>query len=200
MKPAPCERIAGVILAAGEGRRFGQCKATALLDGKNFLEVIAGNLKGIECEPIIVVGGRDAETIAGEAKRLAIGYVINSDWEKGQFSSLKTGLSKINEDVCGALVTLVDHPFVASETYKQMKEAFAKFPKRILIPVYENRRGHPIIIPGEIINQIIQSPDDVNLRDIIKNHESMVVRFRCDDSGVIKDIDTMDDLERARKS
>jgi molybdenum cofactor cytidylyltransferase len=200
MRGAPCERIAGIILAAGEGRRFGQCKATALLDGKNFLEVIAGNLKGIQCEPIIVVGGRDAETIKNEASRLGIDYAINTDWEKGQFSSLKAGLAKIKDDVCGVLVTLVDHPFVTAETYKLMKAAFAKLPKRILIPIYEHRRGHPIIMPGEIMKQIIMAPDDISLRDIIKNHESMVVQFRCDDSGVIKDIDTRDDLERARKS
>jgi molybdenum cofactor cytidylyltransferase len=199
MRATPCERIAAVILAAGEGRRFGECKAMARLDGETFLEVIAGRLKAIDCDPVIVVGGRDADAIIGEATRLQINYAINTDWKKGQFSSLKAGLSNVKSDICGTFITLVDHPFVASETYRLMKEAFAKFPKRIVIPVYDYKRGHPILIPAEIIRQIIESSEETTLRDIIKNHESMVIQFRCEDPGVLKDIDTKDDLERARK-
>jgi molybdenum cofactor cytidylyltransferase len=199
MKTTPCEKIAGIILAAGEGRRFGECKATAKLNAETFLEVIAGRLKDIGCEPVIVIGGRYPDTIIVEAARLKIAYAINTEWEKGQFSSLKAGLSSINCDICGTFITLVDHPFVTPETYRLMKEAFAKFPKRIVIPVYDYKRGHPILIPAEIIRQIIESPEETNLRDIIKNHESMVIQFRCEDPGVLKDIDTKEDLEKARK-
>jgi molybdenum cofactor cytidylyltransferase len=200
MKTSSCNKIAAIILAAGEGRRFGQCKAMALLDGVTFLEIIANHLKKIKCDPIIVVGGRDAATIANEAKRLGINHTINSDWEKGQFSSLKSGLSFIKEDICGALVTLVDHPFVAAETYSLMIDGFVKRPNRIIVPIYDHKRGHPIILPRDIINQIFQSPEDITMRDIIKNHEAMVVQFRCEDPGVLKDIDTKEDLEKARKS
>jgi molybdenum cofactor cytidylyltransferase len=199
MKTSSCNKIAAVILAAGEGKRFGGCKATAMLDGVTFLEIIAKHLQKVECEPIVVVCGRDSDKVKDEAARLEIDYAINSDWEKGQFSSLKCGLSKIKDDVCGALVTLVDHPFVAGETYALLKDGFVKRPNRIIIPVHNYRRGHPIILPRDIINQIILSPDDVTMRDIIKNHESMVVQFRCEDPGVLKDIDTKDDLEKARK-
>jgi molybdenum cofactor cytidylyltransferase len=200
MKTIPCDNIAGIILAAGEGRRFGQCKALALLDGITFLEAVALRLKEIGCNPIIVVGGRYPDDIIDEAKRLEIECAINADWKQGQFTSLKTGLSHIKGDVCGAFVTLVDHPFVASETYSLMKDAFAKFPQKIIIPVHDHKRGHPIVIPGTIMRQIVESTNDSNLRDIIKNHEAIVIQFRCGDPGVLKDIDTKEDLERARKA
>ena len=93
MKSIPCDRIAGVILAAGEGKRFGECKALATLDGVTFLDMIAKSLKDVGCEPVIVVGGREVGRIIAEATRLGIDYIINADWKKGQFSSLKTGFS-----------------------------------------------------------------------------------------------------------
>ncbi len=198
MKSSPCARIAGVILAAGEGRRFGECKALATVDGVTFLEMIAKALKQIGCEPVIVVGGREVDRIIAEAKRLGIDHIINADWKKGQFSSLKTGFSAIRVDTCGAFITLVDHPFVKPQTYRLMKDAFAKYPKRMVIPVYDHKRGHPILVPGEIIRQIMESPDETTLREIIKNHESIVIQFRCDDPGVLRDIDTREDLERTR--
>ncbi|HBC47019.1 MAG TPA: hypothetical protein DEO84_02755 [candidate division Zixibacteria bacterium] len=200
MKTNPCDKIGAVILAAGEGKRFGGCKATAQIDGVSFLEIIVGHLKKTNCQPIIVVCGSDSDKISGEAARLGIDYAINPDWEKGQFSSLKSGLSKIKDDVCGALVTLVDHPFVKTETYNLMIDGFVKRPNRIIVPVHDHKRGHPIILPRDIIKQILMVADDITLRDIIKNHEAMVVKFRCDDPGVLKDIDTRDDLEKARNS
>jgi molybdenum cofactor cytidylyltransferase len=199
MKTTPCDKIAGIILAAGEGRRFGQCKALVKLDGITFLEAVALRLKEIGCDPIIVVGGRYPDDILDEAERLQIECVINTDWKQGQFSSLKAGLFRLGNEICGAFITLVDHPFVLSETYRLLKGALSKFPGKIIIPVYNRKRGHPIVIPRTIIRQIIESTNDVNLRDIIKNHESIVVQFRCEDPGVLKDIDTKEDLERARK-
>jgi molybdenum cofactor cytidylyltransferase len=197
MRQIPCKEVAGIILAAGEGKRFGQPKASARIEGVSFLEKIAVCLKDIGCRPIIVVGGSDAGTIIKESDQLNIHYVINKDWEKGQFSSLKVGLANLQHEVCGALITLVDHPFVVTETYKLLKEAFVKSPKRILIPVYDHRRGHPIVIPQSVMREIIESPDTGNLKDIIKNHERMVVQHRCEDPAVLKDIDTQEDLERA---
>jgi CTP:molybdopterin cytidylyltransferase MocA len=199
MRQTPCKEVAGVILAAGEGKRFGQPKATAQIDGVTFLEKIAKILKDVGCRPIIAVGGSDTGMIIQEATRLEIGYIINKDWEKGQFSSLKTGLASLKQEVCGALITLVDHPFVVPETYKLLKDAFTKSPKRIIIPVYDHRRGHPIVLPRDIMREIAESPDTGNLKDIINNHERMVVQHRCEDPAVLQDIDTRDDLERALK-
>jgi molybdenum cofactor cytidylyltransferase len=200
MKAAPCDKIAGIILAAGEGRRFGECKALAKLDGITFLEAVALRLKEIGCKPVIAVGGHYPDDIIDEAARLNIDCVINSEWKQGQFSSLKTGLSLLENDICAAFITLVDHPFVQPETYRLLREAISKFPGKIIIPVYNRKRGHPIAVPQPIIRQIIESTNDINLRDILKNHESIVVQFRCEDPGVLKDIDTKEDLERARRS
>jgi nicotine blue oxidoreductase len=199
MRRVTCNEIAGVILAAGEGKRIGQTKALIKAEGASFLERIAGCLKAIGCKPILVVGGADYQMVKTEATRLEIGFVHNSKWENGQFSSLKTGLANLKMDVCGAVIALVDHPFVAEKSYEDLIGAFRQFSQRIVMPVHDHHRGHPIIIPRAVIREVIEAADNLTLKDIIGNHENMMIMHRCDDPGVLQDIDTMDDLIRARQ-
>jgi len=199
MKKIPCDQIAGVILAAGEGKRIGQTKALIKLDGTTFLEKVADRLKAAGCKPILVVGGADYDEVKKEADRLKIGFVHNANWESGQFSSLKAGFASLEMDFCGAVIALVDHPFVAQQTYNDLIGAFRQFTQRIVMPVHKHHRGHPIVVPRAVIREVIEAADDLTLKDIIGNHENMTVMHRCDDPGVLQDIDTKEDLEKARQ-
>lgn len=199
MRKPPCDEIAGVILAAGEGKRIGQTKALIKLDEITFLERVVGCLKAVACKPILVVGGADYRKVEAEAARLGIGFAHNTKWEDGQFSSLKIGFTHLKMDVCGAVIALVDHPFVVEQTYNDLIGAFRQFPQRIVMPIHDYHRGHPIVLPRSIIREVIEAADDLTLKDIISNHENMTIMHRCDDPGVLEDIDTMDDLMRARK-
>jgi molybdenum cofactor cytidylyltransferase len=194
------KEIAAIILAAGEGQRIGQNKALLKLRGASFLEVIAENLKKLDFDKIYVVGGSQWSEVRLEAIRLGINFVLNKNWEQGQFSSLKSALSVLNSEIGGALVTLVDHPFVAPGTYKHLLETWQKFTNRIVIPVYDNRRGHPIIITQHIIRESLESSEENNLKELIKNHERMVIRLKVNDPGILQDIDTQDDFDKAKKS
>ncbi len=196
MRRERCWDIAAVILAAGEGKRFGENKALANHEGQSFLGLIGDNLRRAGCGPIIAVLGSQAAAVAREADRIGIAYAINSAWKDGQFSSLKTGLAAFTREVCGAVIALVDHPFVRFETYVKLKEAFAKNPRRIIIPLHDRKRGHPVVIPYKIMREVMESPDETNLKVIIGKHERMVNLVRSDDPGVVTDIDTREDLDR----
>ncbi len=193
------KEIAAIILAAGEGQRIGKNKALLKLKGMSFLEVIAGNLKKLDFSDVYVVGGSEWSEVRLEANRLGIKFVLNKNWEQGQFSSLKSALSVLHSEIGGALVTLVDHPFVAAGTYKHLLDTWQKFTNRIVIPVYDNRRGHPIIITQHIIRESLESSEEANLKELIKNHERMVIRLKVNDPGILQDIDTQDDFDKARK-
>lgn len=192
------EKVAGVILAAGEGRRVGKNKALLEIEGMKFIEKIARSLRKAECQPILVVGGAEAEAVREEAEKLGIRFVMNDDWKLGQFSSLKAGMSHVGLEVTGVLVTLVDHPLVADETYRLLLEAFRSSPGKIIIPSHEGRRGHPVIIPPQIMEEIVGSSGDVTLRDIMRKHANLIVEQQVGDTGVLADIDTTADLSRAR--
>lgn len=188
--------VAGVILAAGEGTRVGKNKALLEIEGMKFIEKIAHALRSAECRPILVVGGAEAEAVREEAGRLDIGFVMNDDWRLGQFSSLKAGISHVGSEVTGTLVTLVDHPLVANETYGLLLEAFWSSPDKIIIPSHEGRRGHPVVIPARIMEEIVTSPDDSTLRSIMKKHGNFIVIEEVTDVNILRDIDTEEELKR----
>ena len=194
------ETIAGIVLAAGEGKRIGSNKAVVKLNGVNFLKVVTSCLQEADCSPVIVVVGSNAEKVKHHTQNLNVDYVLNKNWQNGQFSSLKTGLLRLDSDVVGVLATLVDHPLVAPDTYRQLIKSFRDFPNKIVIPLYNGKQGHPVIIPKAIVREALQSPDNLNLREIFRNHQEMVLRLEVDDPGILKGINTIADLRRANKN
>ncbi|UCF77887.1 MAG: nucleotidyltransferase family protein [Candidatus Eiseniibacteriota bacterium] len=188
--------VAGVILAAGEGRRIGRSKALLEIDGVKFLERVVLAIRAAGCEPVVVVGGADADAVRAEAQRLDARFALNSDWERGQFSSLKVGLAGSGSEPQGVMVALVDHPFVAEETYRLLFEAFKAAPQKIFIPSHRGTRGHPVVVPRKIVDEIVRSSDDLTLRDVMKKHADLIVELEVKDPGILKDVDTAVDLER----
>jgi CTP:molybdopterin cytidylyltransferase MocA len=239
-------KVAGIILAAGEGKRIGRNTALLEIGGVKSLERVAACMRDAGCDPVIVVGGAEASSVREEALRLGVRFVLNSNWQNGQFSSLKVGMSALaraegvelpsakgsalasaegsdqasaNESgraskrgpktaggrgagmqIAGALVALVDHPFVKKETYQVLVGASQRFPRRIVIPTHQGRRGHPVVVPREVITEIIGAPDGMTLRDIMKKHNNLVLEQGVDDTGILKDIDTETDLKSVRQS
>jgi nicotine blue oxidoreductase len=100
-----------------------------------------------------------------------------------------------------ALVALVDHPEVRSETCRTLVDAFRESPDRIVIPVCEDRRtgrltrGHPVVLPPEVLAEVAVAPDGATLRDIIHARAGLIVEVRVEDPGVLKDVDTAADLK-----
>jgi len=121
--------------------------------------------------------------------------VLNENWQSGQFSSLKTGLSNLGGKYSRAMITLVDHPYVDQNTYYQLIEDSHDNSDHIIIPIYKKRRGHPIIIPKSIIDEVISAPDDSILRDIISGHKEMIREITVDDPGILRDIDTIEEIK-----
>jgi molybdenum cofactor cytidylyltransferase len=189
------ENITAIILAAGEGKRMGQPKALVEIDGVSFLEQIIAKLRDTNFEPIIVVGGANANQVEKQCTQLEVHFVENKSWQSGQFSSLKVGLAAREIGTDGILIALVDHPFVETRTYQRLREAHFKHPDSIIIPVYQGKRGHPTIIPHKIANEINAAPNGLNLREIIRGHQNLLVELPVDDVGILKDIDTIQDLE-----
>jgi CTP:molybdopterin cytidylyltransferase MocA len=196
MKSGDSAKLAAVILAAGEGKRFGGPKALAILGSETFLEIIARNLRETVSE-IVVVGGASFERTKKECQRLGLNAVFNPDWPKGQFTSLKAGLAAIADKVAGYFVVLVDHPLVNAETYQMLHDAFMQFPASIILPTYYGRRGHPLIIPDSLAEEILNSPDALSLRNIIEKHAALICEIPVNDAGIRRDIDTAHDLEEA---
>jgi CTP:molybdopterin cytidylyltransferase MocA len=188
------KNIPGIILAAGEGKRIGKNKALIEIDGISFLEMITIPMRNSGCDPLIVVGGANSAKVRTLANKLDIQFALNENWPIGQFSSLKTGLSSLNEKRSRVMITLVDHPFVNQSTYLHLIEDSSVNPDHILLPIFNKRRGHPVVLPKLIIGEVLRAADNLNLREIISLHKELIREINVDDPGILRDIDVEEDI------
>ena len=113
--------------------------------------------------------------------------------------SVRAGLSQIGPLATGVIICLSDHPMVSQETFKDLVTLHNKCPDKILIPVYQGKKGHPTLFPASVAKEIFSG---LTLRQLIDRLPDRVNFLKVADEGVILDMDTMDDyriiLEKVR--
>jgi molybdenum cofactor cytidylyltransferase len=184
--------ISAILLAAGESNRMGQPKQLLPFGQSTILErTIDTLLDSAVSETIVVLGYRDEEirkTIAGKPVKIA----INPDYQQGMSVSIIAGLKQIDKRARAVLIALGDQPFVDSQTINSLVEAFIANNRGIIIPVYQGRRGNPVIFAIKYENELLNLKGDVGGREIIKRHPDDVFEVAVNCEGVLIDIDTME--------
>lgn len=94
----------------------------------------------------------------------------------------------------------VDIPLVKSETIKSLINEHNKNPGKIICPVFGGTRGHPPLIPGNLVPVIVQWSKEGNLRDVLNSYSNLAFEVEVDDKGILIDIDTQNDYESLLKS
>lgn len=179
---------AGLILAAGESSRMGRDKALLPYAGTTFVEHLV-RLFLTRVSPVVVVIGHHAGEIQAAVPSLpGVQVVFNPKYQAGQLSSLQTGLGSIRTD--RVLFTLVDHPAVAPGTLDSLL-AHSRAP--LVIPRYQNRRGHPILLAGALIGEILALPPEATAKQVVHSHLSEAILLDLEDPGILRDIDTPED-------
>lgn len=181
-----------IVPAAGRAERFGSAKLVARLKGEPVINwTLWSLLDGGAASVIVVIS---PETDFSEATLLRDGrvrIVVNEDPARGMFSSIQTGLSITEGD---PLVILPgDMPFVSSGTVTEIVLASIKR-QRVVVPVYQDQRGHPIAIPSHFRNALLMSPPRSTLKQALSAAGAEVVELAVSDAGVIRDVDTPEDL------
>ena len=184
--------ISAILLAAGESNRMGQPKQLMPFGQSTIVERTIDNLLNSSVSEIIVVlGYKDEEirkTIAGKPIKIA----INPDYQQGMSTSIIAGLKQVDKRARAVLIALGDQPFVNSQTITSLVEAFIANSRGILIPVYQGRRGNPVIFAIKYKGELLNLKGDVGGREIIKRHPDDVLEVAVNCEGVLLDIDTME--------
>ncbi len=189
--------IAGFILAAGESSRMGRDKALLDYRGRTFLETIIKTLRDAGIERIAVVLGHHAEEIRKATNLDGVEVVVNSEYRRGQTSSLQAGLRALERPELEAIVLcLVDHPAVSATTVLKLVEAFGQFHAPVVIPTHQGERGHPVVIGRALFHDLLSLSPDEGANSVIRRHRDATQFAKVDDSGILLDVDSGDTYQR----
>ena len=175
----------GIILAGGLSSRAGTNKLILEIDNITIIEHCILGMYDY-CSKIIVVGGHRIDDIKKHLKKYSkVDLIHNENYLDGMFSSVKTGLKHLEGD--RFFLTPGDYPMINKSTY----EAMLKVNEDIVIPTFNKKKGHPILIKTHLRDEIVNNPSINSLRDYIWKKEP--VTLEVEDSGILFDVDTMDD-------
>lgn len=189
--------LSAILLAAGESRRMGSPKALLHYQGQTFIERICTAFLTAGVDELIVVLGARAEEIARVLPvHPALRTVVNSRYAQGQLSSLMVGIGALSPESEAAVVNLVDHPMVSSETIKAVIASFRAAPLPIVIASYQGKRGHPVLFASQVYGEILAAPLDQGAKVVVRKDPARVREIPLDDPGILADIDTPEDYAR----
>ena len=188
--------LAAVILSGGASRRMGSPKALLACQGRPFLEHLLDVTTLPEIGVRRIVLGADAEPIAKAVQLKPDEVVINKDWEEGQLSSIQAGLRSLPAGTDGMLLCLIDHPLISKELVQELIERFYETKRLVVLPVYERRRGHPVIFSAALYDELLRAPLETGARAVVWAHAGEVEEVRTNEEGCVLNLTDPETLQK----
>lgn len=189
--------VAGLLLAAGTSRRFGEGnKLLATHEGTPLVTHAARTLAESTVDPLFVVVGHEAGRVVEALSALDVRFVLNPAYERGQATSVGAGIAAIRDHAPAAdaaVVALGDMPFVDTATVETLRAAYESGAGTALAPAYDGTRGNPVVFDRQFFDQLTDVAGDVGGRAILLESDDSVL-VAVPDSGVRRDVDTPSDL------
>jgi len=186
-----------VLLAAGQGSRFGRPKALVELDGQTLAERGIGMLRAGGADPVLIVTGAAQVELGPEYQ---VRTVYNDDWRTGMGSSLRAALRvladpDVGAEVGAAVVALADQPLVGAEAASRLIAAY-QAGAGVAVAAYDGRPRNPVLLAREHWPEVIaMATGDQGARAFLRARPDLVTLVECGDTGRPDDIDTPADLE-----
>lgn len=183
--------ISGVVLAAGEARRFGSTKQLAILDGRPLVIHAVDALRKGGADEIVVVTGHDADAVE-RVLPADVRAVRNPRYRDGQSSSLGAALHELADDSEAAVILLADQPGVAADAVRALIEGFRRTRQAIVRVVYDDGPG-PALLSREVYAEAGHLHGDTGARVLMASHPEWVAEVRVAGPAP-RDVDVPEDL------
>lgn len=196
--------LCGVILAAGSSSRMGSDKALlpwppappGQAAADSFLSAAIRSL-ALYTDLVLVVVGKNESDLLPIIYACGADAVRNPEPERGQFSSLQLGLREVlNRGRDAAMLTLVDRPPVSARTIEKLREHFETAAERwkwAVVPEFQGKHGHPIVIGRELLEAFLRAPLTSNAREVEHAHQQYIEYVPIDDPLIAANINTPED-------
>jgi CTP:molybdopterin cytidylyltransferase MocA len=188
--------VAGVLLAAGAGRRMGGPKALLEVGGEPLVIRGIRLLTDAGCVPVVVVVGAGAAEVTARCGPGVL-TVEATDWQTGMGASLRAGLTALEDvpvDAC--VVALVDQPLVTPTVVRRLVEAH-EAGAVAAVATYAGLQRNPVLLTRSTWPGVARAAvGDAGARDWLRAHPEIVVAVECSDAGAPDDLDTPADLAR----
>jgi nicotine blue oxidoreductase len=182
--------VAGVLLAAGEGKRLGTPKALAELGGRRLVDRGVDLLRDGGAAPVLVVLGAVRVDVPG------VLTVHNPGWRTGMGSSLAAGLGALPDESPAAVIALVDQPLIGAGAIQRLIAAY-QAGAEIAVAAYHGKPRNPVLLARRHWAGALEvAVGDAGARPYLRAHPELVTRVECADTGRPDDVDTPADLAR----
>jgi molybdenum cofactor cytidylyltransferase len=207
------EPIAGIILAAGEARRYGQPKQLLDWRGEPFVRAVVKTALKAGLSPVIVVTGAHSTEVAAAVQDLPVQIAHNPEWQSGQASSVRTGLGSLpfpspnssdlgkggpqgRMGVGGAIFLLADQPQVTPAILQALIEEHARTLFPIVVPLVLDRRANPVLFDRVTFPDLLALQGDVGGRGVFSKHKINYLIWH--DDALLLDVDTPEHYQRLK--
>lgn len=194
--------IEGIVAAAGLSSRMGRPKLLLEIDGVPLLARVVRAALDSRLDRVTVVVGPSQQVppaieIGDQASRLSV--ATNPHPERGMSSSLRTGLRDINPSSAGVMILLADMPWLTTRVIDSLIESFLLNREKIVAPAVHGRRSHPVVLPRRLFGELDEITGDTGGKSLLNRHAHNVVLIEMGSYYDDSDLDTPEDLAKARE-
>ncbi len=196
--------IAAIVPAAGSSTRMGEPKLLVQFEGQSLIERVVSALSSGKVERVVVIvppaDAPEGPDIANLARRAGAEVVVPAARPAQMRDSIEVGLATLarGEPPRSVLLTPADYPGLSSRIVETIVRQAARQPDQIVIPTYDGRRGHPIILPWTLAVEISGLPPGTGVNALVARYAEKVSEIPMPGSAVLADLDTPADLENWR--
>ena len=189
--------ISGIVLGAGASKRMGAPKQRMMLARKPMLERVLDVFAQSSLDETVLVINPVLGWKGGRRARLRV--VFNTRSREGISTSVKAGIDALDRRSEAAVIGLADKPLLRTSTIESLLDTYRRTNAQIVLPVFRGIRGNPILFRRDLFQHLRRLKGDVGAKVLIESNKYSVAEVPVNDAGVLLDVDTPDDLRRARR-